>query len=265
MRNRFVTALKSFLRKPLALIPAGILIVAFAFTLARLSSLHAASANAGALAQSAACRQPAVASYVAMRKQAGNVTIPAGEPAVVAVVYGQNITAVYLETRVNLVVANDKLQLASATSPLPADVSAYLNKPVAVIRQETLASIIQDQVLIQTGKDRGLYVSVAAAHHYMQGLIASFKSLPASSTAAVQFQATLCENNLTTQTFLTDPTTTHSYQDGLTIAAVRNAFIHTLPLSVQDNQNATRNALDASINQLVSAAHVTIYLPGATA
>ena len=163
------------------------------------------------------------------------VTLPAGEPRVVAIVNGDPLHAEGLELRVEGTLANNRQALQAAkqdpSGSLPPHVLAALAETPNQVRHDALTQLIQNCLLAQEGKRLGLTASLAAAQAMARQQLLLIHSLPASDPARARFETYLRLNHLDDQTFLTDPRILHGYGVSLTIVAVKQHIRMGLPPS----------------------------------
>lgn len=185
------------------------------------------------------------------------VTIPAGEPNVVATVNGDPIYAEGLELHVEGTLANNR-QMLQRMPPgsFPPQVLATLQETPNQVRHNALTGMIQDCLLLQEGKHLGLTASLSAAQAMARQQLQLIHSLPTSDPARVSFEQYLQANHLTEQTFGTDPRILHGYVETLTMAAVRRHIQAGLP----SGQSPTAG-INAYIQHLWQTGNVHVYLP----
>ncbi len=187
------------------------------------------------------------------------LTIPPGEPHVVATVNGDPLYAEGLEARVEATIANQRTaqQHAQQTQqPLPTDIAATLQRTPNQIRHDALTRMIQECLLLQAGKRLGLTASLASAQAMARQQLQFIHSLPVSDQARVDFEAYLRANHLTEQTFLTNPGILQGYRDVLTTAAVEQHIRKGLPPG-----ESPETGVNAYIQHLWQTGHVHVYLP----
>jgi hypothetical protein len=241
-------------------------VLALAGYLVYVSRPQAPRQVAGATLASSSCTQPAIVGSelpqsITFPVQVANATIVPNEPAVVATVNGQNITATALETQVEATQATYASRLAALPASAPAAIRAEYSESVNQIRQYTLTRMINNDLLIQEGQRLGLTASVASAQATVQKILATYQSMNATDPARLQFEYYLCAYHMTETSFATNPQVIQACQDGLTIAAVQNHYLASLP-STQLQSSAARNqALANYVQQLQQSGHVQIYLP----
>jgi len=136
-----------------------------------------------------------------------------------------------------------------------------LSESTGALRSDTLKSMIDQQVFVLEGKRLGLMVSASAARTYMQGVVSHIQGLQPADPARVQFEAFLCIRHLSTATFLTDPATVQSYQDVLTVTAVRSHYLDGLAPAQTSGQAGVQPAFATYEQQLWQSYHVRILLP----
>jgi hypothetical protein len=188
------------------------------------------------------------------------VTLPAGEPRVVATVNGDPLYAEELEYRVEGTLANNRQALKDAqqapSGSLPPNLLATLEKTPNQIRHDALTKMIQECLLLQEGKRLGLAASLPAAQAMARQQLQQVRSLPPSDPARVKFETYLQVNHLTEQTFLTDPRILHGYRDSLTIVAVRQHIQTGLPAD-----ELPESGISAYVQHLWQIGNVRVYLP----
>ena len=187
------------------------------------------------------------------------VTIPPGEPHVVATVNGDPLYAEGLEERVEATIVSqrDALQQAQQTQqPQPPNIQATLKRTPNQIRHDALTRMIQECLLLQEGKRLGLAASLASAQAMARQQLQSIHSLPASDQARVSFEAYLSVNHLTEQTFLTNPGILDGYRDVLTMTAVEQHIRNGLPPG-----ESSETGVNTYIQRLWQTGHVHVYLP----
>ncbi len=185
------------------------------------------------------------------------VTIPAGEPSVVATVNGDPLYAEGLELRVQGALANHRQQLQqSPPGSLPPNVAATLQETSNQIRHDMLTQMIQECLLLQEGKRLGLIASTSAAQAMARQQLQLINSMPATDPARVSFEQYLQASHLTEQTFVTDPGILQGYRNALTTAAVRQHIRAGLP----PGESAT-SGINAYIQHLWQTGNVRVYLP----
>ncbi len=217
-------------------------------------------------ASNGACGDPAVIAHFATmpildpQAFAQTVTIPANEPAVVAMVNSDQITAVELEGRVSLAYKSHQETLKQLSADAPANMRAELQKTPEQLRQDMLNKLIDERLFIQEARRLGISVSEAEARDEAQHQLQWFQSLPSSDPARDTFQAYLCVNNLDTSTFLTNPLVLQGYQRALTMRAVNQHIIATLPQDQQGDQEAVSKAITAYTQNLRKSAHIQVFI-----
>lgn len=191
------------------------------------------------------------------------ITIPAGEPRVVATVNGAQIYAEGLELRVEGILANhqqtlQQLQQPSGTTPgsLPPNLLATLQETPNQVRHDALTQMIQECLLLQEGNRLGLTASLPAAQAMARQQLQLIRSIPESTPARVRFEAYLRANHLNDQTYVTDPRILHGYIESLTIAAVRQHIQKGLP----PGESLTAG-VNAYVRLLWQTGNVRVYLP----
>ena len=248
-------------------ISGGVSIVLVALLIAGFFILrqHAQATPTGA--SSTACTSTATAGMVPPGVTLP-VTIPAGEPRVVATVNGVPLCADALEVRVQGTLANHRqllqqLQQSPVGGPsgppptsLPPNILASLKDTPNQVRHDALTLMIQEQLLYQQGKRLGLTASMSAAQAMARQTIQTFEQMPASSPGYAGFDTYLRENHLTVQTFPTDPRVLQGYVVVLTIAAMRQHIQKGLPPNV-----APTAGINAYAQHLWQTGNVHVYLP----
>lgn len=196
------------------------------------------------------------------------VTIPAGEPRVVATVNGDALCAEALEVRVQGILANhhqllQQLQQSPTGGPggpqpgsLPPNILASLKETPNQVRHDALTQMIQEQLLYQQGKRLGLTVSMSTAQAMARKTIQTFAVMPASSPGYAGFAAYLRENHLTVQTFPNDARVLQGYVIELTITAMRQHIQKGLPPS-----ESPTAGINAYVQRLWQTGTVRVYLP----
>jgi SurA-like protein len=185
------------------------------------------------------------------------VTLPPGEPQVVATVNGASLYAEDLELRVAGALANHKQALQQAPpGGLPPNLLATLQETPNQMRHDALTQMIQECLLLQEGNRLGLTASRSAAQAMARQQLQLIQSLPASDQARVSFEAYLHANQLTEQTFLTDPRILSGYRATLTMVAVKQHIVKGLP----PNESPTAG-VNAYVQQLWQRGTVHVYLP----
>jgi hypothetical protein len=196
---------------------------------------------------SPACDSPAVRARIQAdpllyhATPAPTVTIPAGEPAIVATVNGVSITAIELETRVQT--ALEVNEQAPGTT-------------VAQLRHEMLYKLIDSIVYRQEEQRLGVTISVAQARQAAQQQMDIYAKLPAGSPARVTMDAYLCSSGLTPQNYTDNPRVIQGFQEALAQGKLLQrgaSHIQTLPPGVHSAQ-------DAYTRQLEQAADIHIYI-----
>jgi hypothetical protein len=185
------------------------------------------------------------------------VTLPAGEPRVVATVNGDPLYAEWLEIQVEAVLASHQ-RASQLTHPglLPPNVQASLARTPNQIRHDVLTQMIQNCLLLQEGKRLGLTASLPAAQALARKQLQAARAIPASDPARITFETYLQANHLTEQTFPTDPRILHGYADVLTVGAVRQHIRTGLPPGVPP-----ASGINAYIQHLWQNGTVRVFLP----
>jgi hypothetical protein len=217
-------------------------------------------------ASNGACGDPAVIADFAVvpildpQALAQTVTIPANEPKVAAVVNGDQITAVELEGYVSIAYKSHQEALKHLSPDTPAVVRSELQKTPGQLRPDMLNKLIDGRLFMQEAQRLGISVSQAEARDEAQQQLQRFQSLPSSDPAHVTFQAYLCVNNLDTSTFLSNPLVLQGFQHALTMRAVNQHIIATLPQDQQGDQEAIRKAITAYTQNLRRSAYIQIFI-----
>ena len=226
--------------------------------------LHQRQLAAQASAPASVCRQSGNASTVnastviAPPGVSLPVTLPAGEPQVVATVNGEPLGAVGLELRVEATLANNRRALRQAQQQpgtLPPDLLASLEKTPNQVRHDALTQMIQECLLLQEGKRLGLTASLAAAQAMARQQLQIIASLPAADPARIMFEQYLQANHLDEQMFATDPGILQAYRNTLTIAAVKQHIRAGLPPGKPEEAS-----INAYIQQLWQTGSVRVFL-----
>ncbi len=195
------------------------------------------------------------------------VTLPAGEPRVVATVNGDPLYAEGLELKVAGVLANHQQMLQQGPpgslppgslppGSLPPNLQAIVNETPNQIRHNALTQMIQDCLLVQDGKRLGLTASLSAAQAMARQTLQFIRSLQASNPARVSFATYLRANHLNEQTFLTDPRILRGYVNALTITAVKQRIVKGLP-----SGESPEAGINAYIQHLWQTGNVRVFLP----
>lgn len=188
------------------------------------------------------------------------VTIPPGEPHVVATVNGEPLYAEGLEERVEGTIVSQreaqKQTQQQAQAKLPPTIAASLQRTPNQIRHDALTRMIQECLLLQDGKRLGLTASTASAQAMARQQLHLIQSLPATDEARVTFEAYLRVNHLTEQTFLTNPGILEGYRDVLTMTAVEQHIRNGLPPG-----ESSETGVNAYIQHLWQTGNVHVYLP----
>ncbi len=185
------------------------------------------------------------------------VTLPAGEPRVVATVNGDPLCAEDLEVRVEGTLANYQRVLQQVPPVrVPPSLLATMKQTPNQVRHDALTRMIQERLLAQEGKRLGLTASLPAAQAMARQQLHVILSAPASDPGRITFETYLQANHLTEQTFLTDPRILQGYADTLTIAAVKQHIVKGLPPSVSQ-----ASGISAYIQHLWQTGTVRVFLP----
>ncbi len=184
------------------------------------------------------------------------VTIPPGEPHVVAIVNGDPLYAEGLEERVEGTIANQHEALRQAPQTLPPNIQVSLDRTPNQIRHDALTRMIQECLLLQEGKRLGLTASIASAQAMARQQLQLIHSLPTSDQARVSFEAYLSVNHLTEQSFLTNPDILAGYRNVLTMTAVEQHIRNGLPPG-----ESSETGVNAYIQHLWQTGQVHVYLP----
>jgi len=220
----------------------------------------AEAASNGACGNTAVVAASAMVPVLDPQARAQTIAIPAGEPAIVATVNGDQITAVDLEVRVNIAFKSHQASLQQLPANAPASTRAELQKTPAQLRKEMLNQIIDARLLMQEAQHLGISVSQAEAQAEAQQQLQRFQSEPTSSPAHASFQAYLCVNHLDTSTFATNPLVLCGYHDALVQRAMIQHIIASLPASEQNNQDAIQQAIANYTQKLRQAASIQIFI-----
>lgn len=237
----------------------GILLV----TVAVSTFASAASKNTSPVPVAFQCNQPTI---VAAEKGVphldfSHVSLPKDMPIIAATVNEQGISSTELETQVKVVQFNHQEALAMLPTNAPEADRNQLSVSVNKIREDTLNEMINDKLLLQEGIKAGKFVSVSSAQSYIRDMLAFIHKSPQTSSTYVKFIAYLCANHLTEASFLTDSTVIRSYQESLTIAAVRNNFVQALPQDVRQNPGKVNSLLSDYVQSLRQKAKIQIFVP----
>jgi hypothetical protein len=192
--------------------------------------------------------------------RAQTTAIPAGEPAIVATVNGHQISAVDLETRVNIAFKSHQASLQQLPADAPASTRSALQKTPAQLRKDMLDKLIDAELFMQEAQRLGISVSQAEAQAEAQQQLQRFQSEPTSSPAHTTFQAYLCVNRLDTSNFTTNPLVLRGYHDALVQRAMIQHIIASLPASEQQNQEAIQQAIANYTQKLRQAASIQIFI-----
>lgn len=238
-----------------ALLIAGLLIL----RQRQLAPQASAPAGAADVCGAPANATDATASPVAILQPGATlpVTLPVGEPRIVATVNGAPLYAEELELRVEGALANHR-QALQQTPPgsLPPNLLATLKETPNQVRHDALTKMIQECLLLQEGKRLGLTASQSAAQAMARQQVQLIYSLPASDLARVSFEAYLRVNHLTEQSFLTNSGILHGYADALTIVAVNRHIQLGLPPG-----ESPQSGIDAYTEHLWQSGSVRVFLP----
>ncbi len=237
-----------------------VLLIAGAFSLRQRQLAAQASAPAGVCASTASASATAVTAEIIPSGVTLPVTLPTGELRVVAMVNGEPLYAEGLELRVEGTLANNRQALQDAQQALPGSLPpnllATLQKTPNQVRHDVLTQMIQECLLLQEGKRRGLTASLPAAQAMARQQVQVIRSAPASDPARVSFETYLSVNHLTEQTFLADPRILHGFVDTLTIAAVKQHIRMGLPPG-----ETPASGISAYIQHLWQSGNVHVVLP----
>jgi hypothetical protein len=185
------------------------------------------------------------------------ITIPAGEPKVVATVNGDPLYAEGLELRVEGTLANHRQTLQHAQNgSFPPNMLATLQETPNQVRHDALTQMIQECLLLQEGKRLSLTASLSAAQAMARQQLQLIQSLPASDPARVSLEQYLQAFHLTEQTFVTDPRILQGYAEILTMEAVRKHIQAGLPAG-----EAPAAGINAYVQHLWQTGKVRVYLP----
>ena len=246
---------------------AGILLVAL--LIAGLLSLHQRQLATQASAPTSDCAAAAAAVTVGMVPPGVTlpITIPAGEPHVVATVNGAPLYAEGLELQVEGILANHQQLLkqfqqgppgttGAPLSSLPPSLLATVQQTPNQVRHVALTQMIQKCLLLQEGNRLGLTASLSAAQTMARQQLQLIRLMPTSSPARVGFEAYLQANHLNDQTYLTDPRVLHGYVGSLTIVAVKQHIVKGL----SPGESPTVG-INAYVQHLWQTGNVRVYLP----
>jgi hypothetical protein len=224
---------------------------------------HPAAVNA---TSNGACGDPAVVAAFATAPVldtstlAQTLTIPAGEPTVVATVNGDQITAVELEAHVSFAFKGHQQALKQLPADAPADVVAELQKTPKQLRVDLLNKLINNHLFLQEAQRLGIAATLVEAQTEAQQQLQQFQNTPPADPAHISFQAYLCVNGLDTSTFLTNPLVSKGYQDALSIGAVTRHIITAMPQDQQNDPDAIRQAVATYTQQLRQAAQIQVFI-----
>ena len=194
-----------------------------------------------------ACASPAVRAQIQAHPllynatPAPTVTVPTGEPAIVATVNGVPITAVQLETRVRT--ALEINQQPPGTT-------------MAQLRHEMLYKLIDSILYRQEEQQFGITIPVAQARQAAEQQMDTYAKTPPGSQARVSMDAYLCSSGLTPQNYANNARVIQGYQEALAQSELlrRGASqIQTLSPGVMSRQ-------DAYTRQLEQAADIHIFI-----
>ena len=188
------------------------------------------------------------------------ITLPAGEPVVVAVVNGDALCRKGLEVRVDSTLASNQKTLQQLQKqPLgptwPPSLLAQLKQTPNQVRRAALTKMIDEELLLQAGNRLGLTASLAAARAEAQQVLAILQKQPTSSSARVTMDEYLRANHFTEQSFFSDPQVIQGYRDSLTMEAVEHHVVAGLPLG--ESQQAGISAYEQHLWQ---AGNVQVFL-----
>ncbi len=208
----------------------------------------------------AAAAVPVIDPAVAARR----VTLLPGEPAVVAKVNGDEISAVQLEMSVSIAVASHQQtlqQIANRPSgSAPVSVPADLHKTPGQLRHDLLDTFIDQRLLLQEGQRLGLVASDADARAMVQQQAQLMQALTPSDPAYLPIQAFLCVNQFTLATFQSSPLAVQNYRDQLTIGTVENRVVAALPADQKKDQIKQQAAVAAHIQQLRQTGKIELFI-----
>ncbi len=223
-----------------------------------------ASALAGTAGAASVCGPPAnatdaTASPVAILPPGVTlpVTLPVGEPRIVATVNGAPLYADELELRVEGALANHRQALQqSPPGSLPPNLLVTLKETPNQVRHDALTQMIQECLLLQEGKRLGLTASLSAAQAMARQQVQLIRSLATSDPARISFEAYLRVNHLTEQSFPTNSGILHAYADALTMAAVNQHIRLGLPPG-----ELPQSGISAYTERLWQSGNVRVFLP----
>ncbi len=138
--------------------------------------------------------------------------VPAGKPSKYATVNGQVIWGYDVEARLNQRLALDKVNSSQIDS----------GKSMDQLRRDIINSMIDDDLLLQDAVHLGLVPAPASVEAQAQQQIKTFETMPTGSSAWAQFDAYLCENNLSISNYSMDPRVLSGYSNAMMIAADKN-------------------------------------------
>lgn len=214
------------------------------------------------------CSQPDVKSAerwaVILNPDAAHIslTIPQGEPRIVAVVDGQSISAARLEMQIQNAVHTNQIASADAGPQPPPSIQAALIHSPAKLRRVLLTQLVDNVLWMEQGQSNGEGASIADAQARLKRSLATFQNSPTNSPARIQFEAFLCANHLTEASYTTDSRVVQNMQNMLTILAAKAHVRSMLPPDQQDNSSAVENAENAYIQSLWTKHHVQVFLKG---
>jgi hypothetical protein len=148
-------------------------------------------------------------------------SIPADEPKILAKVNDTEIKAIDVEMIAQMKAQNNAKTLKEDTKGvLTSKQIAELQKSINQLRHDTVEKMIDDELIYKDGISTGLSVSIDEAKNKAQQTLSSIEEMPTNAEARLQFEAYLCRNKLTANTFLTNPQIISGYQRSLTIGKV---------------------------------------------
>jgi hypothetical protein len=189
------------------------------------------------------------------------ITIPAGEPVVVAVVNGDPLCRQGLEFRVDSTLVNiqktlQQLQKQPLGTTWPPGLLAQLKQTPNQVRHAALTKMIDEELLLQAGNRLGLAASLAAARAEAQKELAILQKQPTSSPARVTTDEYLRANHFTEQSYFSDPQVIQGYRDSLTMEAVEQHVVAGLPAG-----ESPQAGISAYEQHLWQTGNVHVFLP----
>lgn len=242
----------------------GVLLVGILLVTVAVSNFaSAASKNSSQIPDVFRCNQPDIvaAEMGVPHLDFSHVSLPQNMPKFAATVNGQEISSADLETQVKVVQFNHQAELAMLPTNASEAVRNQLSTSVNKIRKDTLDEMVNDKLLLQEGIKTGKFASVSSAQSYIRNMLAFIQQSSQTNSTYIKFVAYLCANHLTEVSFLTNSTVISSYQESLTIAAVRNNYLQTLPQDVRQNPAKVNTSLSGYIQSLRQKAKIQIFVP----